>query len=169
MRKRKVGAVGLLLIAAVVVIAVVFLRPKGLAAVLGDGFSPERVTAISAILSPATGGTQTTLEIPAEEEAFGQLLALLQEPSYSRTFAKDDQFTLGYVVYLSFATEETWAWTYHFQGGKLIQAGPTDQTKTYQISGPYQPGYQTYRADPAVQKAIMDLLLAQPYEAIPAT
>ena len=99
MRKRKVGAVGLLLIAAVVVIAVVFLRPKGLAAGLGDGFSPERVTAISAILSPATGGTQTTLEIPAEEEAFGQLLALLQEPSYSRTFAKDDQFTLGYVVY----------------------------------------------------------------------
>ncbi|MFQ8984718.1 MAG: hypothetical protein ACLR6W_11030 [Evtepia sp.] len=41
MRKRKVGAVGLLLIAAVVVIAVVFLRPKGLAAVLGDRFSPE--------------------------------------------------------------------------------------------------------------------------------
>ena len=38
-----------------------------------------------------------------------------------------------------------------------------------QISGPYQPGYQTYRADPAVQKAIMDLLLAQPYETIPAT
>lgn len=150
MRKRKVGAVGLLLIAAVVVIAVVFLRPKGLAAVLGDGFSPERVTAISAILSPATGGTQITLEIPAEEEAFGQLLALLQEPSYSRTFAKDDQFTLGYVVYLSFATEETWAWTYHFQGGKLIQAGPTDQTKTYQISG-----------GQATQEKILDFLLAQ--------
>ncbi len=74
------------------------------------------MTAVSAILSPATGRTQITLEIPAEEEAFGQLLALLQEPSYSRTFAKDDQFTLGYVVYLSFATEETWAWTYHFQG-----------------------------------------------------
>ncbi len=42
MRKRKAeGAVGLLLIAAVVVIAVVFLRPKSLAAVLGDGFSPK--------------------------------------------------------------------------------------------------------------------------------
>ena len=149
MRKRKAeGAVGLLLIAAVVVIAVVFLRPKSLAAVLG--FSPERVTAVSAILSPATGGTQITLEIPAEEEAFGQLLALLQEPSYSRTFAKDDQFTLGYVVYLSFATEETWAWTYHFQGGKLIQAGPTDQTKTYQISG-----------GQATQEKILDFLLAQ--------
>lgn len=89
MRKRKAeGAVGLLLIAAVVVIAVVFLRPKSLAAVLGDGFSPERVTAVSAILSPATGGTQITLEIPAEEEAFGQLLALLQEPSYSRTLPR---------------------------------------------------------------------------------
>ena len=94
--------------------------------------------------------SMTTLEIPAEEEAFGQLLALLQEPSYSRTFAKDDQFTLGYVVYLSFATEETWAWTYHFQGGKLIQAGPTDQTKTYQISG-----------GQATQEKILDFLLAQ--------
>ena len=77
-------------------------------------------------------------------------MALLQEPSYSRTFAKDDQFTLGYVVYLSFATEETWAWTYHFQGGKLIQAGPTDQTKTYQISG-----------GQATQERILDFLLAQ--------
>ena len=117
---------------------------------MGDGFSPERVTAVSAILSPATGGTQITLEIPAEEEAFGQLLALLQEPSYSRTFAKDDQFTLGYVVYLSFATEETWAWTYQFQGGKLVQAGPTGQTKTYQISG-----------GQATQERILDFLLAQ--------
>ena len=125
MRKRKAeGAVGLLLIAAVVVIAVVFLRPKSLAAVLGDGFSPERVTAVSAILSPATGGTQITLEIPAEEEAFGQLLALLQEPSYSRTFAKDDQFTLGYVVYLSFATEETWAWSLSFPGGQTDPGWP---------------------------------------------
>lgn len=151
MRKRKAeGAVGLLLIAAVVVIAVVFLRPKSLAAVLGDGFSPERVTAVSAILSPATGGTQITLEIPAEEEAFGQLLALLQEPSYSRTFAKDDQFTLGYVVYLSFATEETWACTYQFQGGKLVQAGPTGEAKTYQISG-----------GQATQERILDFLLVQ--------
>lgn len=38
-----------------------------------------------------------------------------------------------------------------------------------QISGPYRLDYQTYRADPAVQKAILDLLLAQPYETIPAT
>ena len=144
------GAVGLLLIAVVVVLAVVFLRPKGLDAALGDGFSPEEVTAVSATLSPAAGGEEITLDIPAGEEAFGQLLALLQEPSYSRTFAKDDQFTLGYVVYLSFATEETWAWTYPFQGGKLIQAGPTDQTKTYQISG-----------GQATQERILDFLLAQ--------
>lgn len=144
------GAVGLLLIAVVVVLAVVFLRPKGLDAALGDGFSPEEVTAISAILSPATGGTQTTLEIPAEEEAFGRLLALLQEPSYSRTFTKDDQIALDYVVYLRFANEETWAWSYQFQGGKLIQAGPAGETKTYQISG-----------GQATQERILDFLLAQ--------
>ena len=105
---------------------------------------------IAVVVVLAAGGEEITLDIPAGEEAFGQLLALLQEPSYSRTFAKDDQFTLGYVVYLSFATEETWAWTYHFQGGKLIQAGPTDQTKTYQISG-----------GQATQERILDFLLAQ--------
>ena len=37
-----------------------------------------------------------------------------------------------------------------FQGGKLIQAGPTDQTKTYQISG-----------GQATQEKILDFLLAQ--------
>ena len=36
------GAVGLLLIAVVVVLAVVFLRPKGLDAALGDGFPQRR-------------------------------------------------------------------------------------------------------------------------------
>lgn len=151
MKKRKPeGVVGLLLIAAVVVVAIVFLRPKGLDAALGGGFSPEKVTAISAALSPADGGAQITLDIPAGEEAFGQLLALLQEPSYSRTFTKEDQISLEYVVYLSFATEETWAWTYHFQGGKLVLAGPTGQEKTYQISG-----------GQATQEKILDFLLAQ--------
>ena len=64
------GAVGLLLIAVVVVLAVVFLRPKGLDAALGDGFSPEEVTAVSATLSPAAGGEEITLDIPAGELRF---------------------------------------------------------------------------------------------------
>lgn len=144
------GAVGLLLIAVVVVLAVVFLRPKGLDAALGDGFSPEEVTAVSATLSPAAGGEEITLDFPAGEETFGQLLALLQEPSYSRTFTSDDQIALEYQVYLSFAAEEAWAWSYQFQGGKLIQAGPAGETKTYQISG----GQDT-------QERILDFLLAQ--------
>lgn len=144
------GAVGLLLIAVVVVLAVVFLRPKGLDAALGDGFSPEEVTVVSATLSPAAGGEEITLDIPAGEEAFGQLLALLQEPSYSRTFTKDDQISLDYVVYLRFANEETWAWSYQFQGGKLVQAGPAGETKTYQISG-----------GQATQERILVFLLAQ--------
>lgn len=144
------GAVGLLLIAVVVVLAVVFLRPKGLDAALGDGFSPEEVTVVSATLSPAAGGEEITLDIPAGEEAFGQLLALLQEPSYSRTFTKDDQISLDYVVYLRFANEETWAWSYQFQGDKLVQAGPAGETKTYQISG-----------GQATQERILVFLLAQ--------
>ncbi len=148
---KKEGAIGLLLIVVIVVVAILFLRPKDLSAALGDGFAPEAVTAISATLSPVTtGGEEITLDFPAGEETFGQLLALLQEPSYSRTFTKDDQIALDYVVYLSFANEETWAWTYQFQGGKLVQAGPTGETKTYQISG-----------GQATQERILDFLLAQ--------
>ena len=148
---KKEGAIGLLLIAIIVVVAILFLRPKDLSAALGDGFAPEAVTAISATLSPVTtGGEEITLDFPAGEETFGQLLALLQEPSYSRTFTSDDQIALGYQVYLSFATEEAWAWSYQFQGGTLIQAGPAGETKTYQISG----GQDT-------QQEILDFLLEQ--------
>lgn len=148
---KKEGAVGLFLIAVIVVIAVLFFRPKDLSAALGDGFSPETVTTISATLSPVTaGGEEITLDFPAGEETFGQLLALLEEPSYSRTFTSDDQIALGYQVYLSFATEEAWAWSYQFQGGKLIQAGPAGETKTYQISG-----------GQATQQEIVDFLLDQ--------
>ena len=148
---KKEGAIGLLLIAIIVVVAILGLRPKDLSAALGDGFAPEAVTAISATLSPVTtGGEEITLDFPAGEETFGQLLALLQEPSYSRTFTSDDQIALGYQVYLSFATEEAWAWSYQFQGGKLIQAGPAGETKTYQISG----GQDT-------QQEILDFLLEQ--------
>ena len=147
---KKEGAIGLLLIAVIVVVAILFLRPKDLSAALGDGFAPEAVTAISATLSPAAGGEEITLDFPAGEETFGQLLALLQEPSYSRTFTSDDQIALGYQVYLSFAAEEAWAWSYQFQGGKLIQAGPAGETKTYQISG-----------GQATQERILDFLLAQ--------
>ena len=148
---KKEGAIGLLLIAVIVVVAILFLRPKDLSVALGDGFAPEAVTAISATLSPVTtGGEEITLDFPAGEETFGQLLALLQEPSYSRTFTSDEQIALGYQVYLSFATGEAWAWSYQFPGSKLIQAGPTDQTKTYQISG-----------GQATQERILDFLLAQ--------
>lgn len=148
---KKEGAIGLLLIVVIVVVAILFLRPKDLSAALGDGFAPEAVTAISATLSPVTtGGEEITLDFPAGEETFGQLLALLQEPSYSRTFTSDDQIALEYQVYLSFATEEAWAWFYQFQGGKLIQAGPAGETKTYQISG----GQDT-------QQEILEFLLEQ--------
>lgn len=148
---KKEGAIGLLLIVVIVVVAILFLRPKDLSAALGDGFAPEAVTAISATLSPVTtGGEEITLDFPAGEETFGQLLALLQEPSYSRTFTSDDQIALGYQVYLNFAAEEAWAWSYQFQGGKLIQAGPAGETKTYQISG----GQDT-------QQEILEFLLEQ--------
>lgn len=148
---KKEGAVGLFPIAVIVVIAVLFFRPKDLTAALGDGFYPETVTTISATLSPVTaGGEEITLDFSAGEETFGQLLALLEEPSYSRTFTSDDQTTLDYRVQLTFAAEDAQTWDYQFQGGKLIQAGSAGQTGTYQISG-----------GQATQQEIVDFLLDQ--------
>lgn len=131
---KKEGAVGLILIAVIIVVAVLGFRPKGLESALGSGFTPADVTKIGVVLVPASGD-QISTEVLSTDEEFPKLLAVLQEPSYSRTSAKDDQITLDYQVYISFADDEAWAWRYQFQGGKLIQAGPSDKLKTYQISG----------------------------------
>lgn len=136
------GKFGLLLIALIVVVAVVFLRPKGLEAALGEGFSADQVTKIQAVLTPTDGGAALQTEVSAGSQDFTDLLTLLQDPSYSRTNRKEEAVTLPYTVDLSLAKEEGWAWAYHFQGGRLIQAGPTGKTKTYQISG----GQETQQA-----------------------
>ena len=88
---KKEGAIGLILIAIVVVIAVVFLRPKGLDAALGNGFTPDQVTQITAqVTERMENQPDVTVTISAEDEAFPRMLALLQEPSYSLTFTKEE-------------------------------------------------------------------------------
>lgn len=149
---KKEGKIGLLLIAVIVVVAVIFLRPKGLSAALGDGFAPDQVTQVTAqVTERMEDAPDVTVTIAAEDEAFPQLLALLQEPSYSRTFSQEEDAYLGAVVSMTLTGSQGQSWAYSFQGGKLIQAGPAGETKTYQISG-----------GQATQQEILDFLLEQP-------
>ena len=148
---KKEGAIGLILIAIVVVIAVVFLRPKGLDAALGNGFTPDQVTQITAqVTERMENQPDVTVTISAEDEAFPRMLALLQEPSYSLTFTKEEDAYLGAVVSITITGDQGQNWSYNFHGGKLIQSGSAGKMKTYQISG-----------GQATQQGILDFLLEQ--------
>ena len=148
---KKEGAIGLILIAIIVVVAILFLRPKDLSAALGNSFAPDQVTQVTAqVTERMEDQADVTVTIAAEDEAFPQMLALLQEPSYSRTFSKEEDAYLGAVVSMTLTGSQGQSWEYCFQGGKLIQAGPAGETKTYQISG-----------GQATQQEILDFLLEQ--------
>lgn len=141
---------GLVLIAAVIVIAVVFFRPKGLEDALGGGFQAADVTKIGFELYPMQGGDSLYMELPAGDEDFVKLITILDGPRYSRTNAGGDKqdITLPYDVKIAFAKDEEWAWEYHFFGGKVMFAGPCGEAKSYQITG----GQMT-------QEKILDFLL----------
>ena len=133
MKMKREGAVGLILIAILVVVMLVFLRGKSLEDIMGSGYSQADVTEITATL---TGADETlTTDFAAGDQGYLDLISLLQEPSYSRTFTSDDSGALDYAVTLTFTGSGDQTWEYAFQGGKLIHAGVTGSPKTYQISG----------------------------------
>lgn len=148
MKMKREGAIGLLCIAVLVVIMLVFLRGRDLEEMMGSGYTQAGITEITATM---TGNDQTlTVTFDAGDQNYLDLLSLLQEPSYSRTFVSNDSSGLDYAVTLTFTGEGERDWEYDFQGGKLIQAGVAGSPKTYQLSG----GQET-------QQKILDFLLAQ--------
>lgn len=149
MKRKQEGVVGLVLIAIVIVAAVLFFRPKSLESALGKGFVSTDVTEITALLVPV-GGEEITVEILPTDQAFPSLLALLQTPTYSFTFSKQEEAPLNVQVTLTLSNRQGEVWEYHFQGGKLIEAGVPGAWKSYQISG----GQES-------QQKILDFLLEQ--------
>ena len=129
MKMKREGAVGLILIAILVVVMLVFLRGKSLEDIMGSGYTQADVTEITATL---TGADEImTTDFAAGDQGYLDLISLLQEPSYSRTFTSDDSGALDYAVTLTFT-------------------GVTGSPKTYQISG----GQDS-------QQKILDFLLTQ--------
>lgn len=132
-KMKREGAVGLILIAILVVVMLVFLRGKSLEDIMGSGYTQADVTEITATV---TGADEImTTDFAAGDQGYLDLISLLQEPSYSRTFTSDDSGALDYAVTLTFTGSGDQTWEYAFQGGKLIHAGVTGSPKTYQISG----------------------------------
>ena len=148
MKMKREGAVGLILIAILVVVMLVFLRGKSLEDIMGSGYTQADVTEITATV---TGADEImTTDFAAGDQGYLDLISLLQEPSSSRTFTSDDSGALDYAVTLTFTGSGDQTWEYAFQGGKLIHAGVTGRPKTYQISG----GQDS-------QQKILDFLLTQ--------
>ena len=113
---------------------ILLFMPKDFSKAMGDGFDISQVEKIEASLIPV-GGEAIQVTLNQGEEEYVDLITLLQEPNYSRTSSKSDEITLDYQVYISFADSESWGWSYEFMGGKLVSVGPSDDMKTYQISG----------------------------------
>lgn len=108
MKMKREGAVGLILIAILVVVMLVFLRGKSLEDIMGSGYTQADVTEITATL---TGADETlTTDFAAGDQGYLDLISLLQEPSYSRTFTSDDSGALDYAVTLTFtgSGDQTW-------------------------------------------------------------
>jgi len=127
---------------------ILLFMPKDFSKVMGAGFDISQVEKIEVDILPTEGKEPVEMTLEQGEEEYVDLITLLQEPTYSRTSSKSDEITLDCQVFLSFADSEAWGWSYQFQGGKLVQAGPSDDMKTYQISG-----------GEATQQAILDYLL----------
>ena len=82
---------------------------------MGSGYTQADVTEITATL---TGADETlTTDFAAGDQGYLDLISLLQEPSYSRTFTSDDSGGLDYDVSLTFSGSVDQSWEYAFLGG----------------------------------------------------
>lgn len=118
MKMKREGAVGLILIAILVVVMLVFLRGKSLEDIMGSGYTQADVTEITATLTPNNQSQSLSCQFAAGDQGYLDLISLLQEPSYSRTFTSDDSGALDYAVTLTFTGSGDQTWEYAFQGGQ---------------------------------------------------
>lgn len=148
MNIRKV-IVGLLFI--LVAVALVLLMPQDLDWALGKNYDVSKIQDIQVQLDPADGGESISYTLNKGEDAYVQVLTLLQKPSYSRTFSKEEEGGLDYLVTLTLSNSVK-SWDVVLDGGKQVALGAQDSAKlkTCQISG----GQET-------QQEILDYLLTQ--------
>ena len=141
--------VGLLFI--LVAVALVLLMPRELDWALGENYDVSKIQDIQVRLDPVDGGESLSCTLNKGEDAYVKVLTLIQKPSYSRTFSKEEEGGLDYLVTLTLSNSVK-SWDVVLDGGKQVALGAQDNAKlkTCQISG----GQET-------QQEILDYLLTQ--------
>lgn len=169
MKKRTSGALAIgVVVVVVAALLAIFNQSRTFAQAMGQDYDPGQVQAIQADLLYVADDTQSRrVTLSPTDPAAQELLTLLDSQMYDVVYSLGavsggSGAPYGYLANLEIQLPEKGT---GYPWARITLSGEPQ----LQISGPYRLDYQTYRADPAVQKAIMDLLLAQPYEAIPAT
>lgn len=176
MTKRNNGALAIgIVIVIVAALVAIFTQSRTFAQAMGQGYAPEKVDSVRVYLQ-AMGHDAPSREVvlSGEDPAAQELLALLGSQTYDVGYevgaieghAVPLDYTITLILTMEPELEEegvSSAFLY-FDGsdeatmdGLDRAAGSNGWVRTH------------YQADPAFQQEILDLLLAQPYEAIPAT
>lgn len=144
--KHKIALVELVVF---VLIVIWFLGPRSLDRAMQD-FDPAAVTEVQAQLTAFNGQEGRAVTLTQGEEAFDQLLALLDSKKYIPYYLDQGtqrSVTLDYKVQLDFI-QGTSEYTYTFSGDRAIDIG----SKTYQVTD-----------SEAFQQSLLDFLLEQEY------
>ena len=161
MKKRTSGALAIgVVVVVVAALLAIFNQSRTFAQAMGQDYDPGQVQAIHVALYAPDDAQSRRVTLSPTDPAAQELLTLLGSQMYDvvysfGTVSGGYSAPYGYLANLAIRLPEKGT---GYSWASITLSGEPQ----LQISGPYQPGYQTYRADPAVQ-------LAQPYETIPAT
>ncbi len=164
-------AVGILIVVVAALLAI-FNQSRTFPQLMGQSYAPTKVESIHIYLSPMQNGLPAReLTLTQEDPAAQDLLALLGSQVYDVWYdvgaGGGHQILLDYTVYMTLSMEpegeaQTMA-TVALDGSAHMDTdvlGPGGWSSSSNWVRTY------YRADPAFQQEVLDLLLAQPYEEV---
>ena len=107
--------------------AIMLFLPQDFTEAVGDGFQFENMDRVQ-----VTAGGETTL-LEREDEAFSQLVMLLNEQKYSRSFTADGPAPEDAVI-LRFPNGDDWRWEFYWGAdSEAVTLGPAFGLKAYTV------------------------------------
>lgn len=165
------GALALgLVIVVVAALLAIFNQSRTFPQLMGQSYAPTKVESIHIYLSPMQNGLPAreltlTQEDPAAQDLLNLLGGQVYDVWYDVGAGEGHQILLDYTVYMTLSMEpegeaQTMA-TVALDGSKYMDIDGLDR-------GSWNGNWVRthYRADPAFQQEVLDLLLAQPYEEV---